>query len=104
MSNADSYQVPEEARLQILIVGAGLSGIAAAISCAISGHSVQVIEQARELAEVSFRNYGSDTLARRTEKIPRSVLDCRLLLMHPVYFDIGIYRNLCGGLLLSRRL
>ncbi|KAI9925550.1 hypothetical protein MW887_005931 [Aspergillus wentii] len=44
--------IPEKARLRIVIVGAGLSGIAAAISCATSGHSVQVIEQAKELAEV----------------------------------------------------
>ncbi|OJJ82500.1 putative monooxygenase [Aspergillus glaucus CBS 516.65] len=39
-------------RLDITIVGAGLSGIAAAISCAATGHSVRVIEQAKELAEV----------------------------------------------------
>ncbi|KAJ5115135.1 hypothetical protein NUU61_000894, partial [Penicillium alfredii] len=45
-------QVPEEARLRIIVVGAGLSGIAAAISAALSGHKVQVIEQAKELAEV----------------------------------------------------
>lgn len=45
-------QTPDEARLNITIVGAGLSGIAAAISCAASGHAVQVIEQAKELAEV----------------------------------------------------
>lgn len=36
----------------MVIVGAGLSGIATAISAALSGHSVQVIEQAPELAEV----------------------------------------------------
>ena len=36
----------------IIIVGAGLSGLATAISCASHGHSVQVIEQAKELAEV----------------------------------------------------
>lgn len=36
----------------MIIVGAGLSGIATAISAALSGHSVQVIEQAKELAEV----------------------------------------------------
>lgn len=35
-----------------MIVGAGLSGIAAAISTALSGHAVEVIEQAKELAEV----------------------------------------------------
>ncbi|KAJ5792672.1 uncharacterized protein N7503_008650 [Penicillium pulvis] len=44
--------VSEEARLRVIIVGAGLSGIATAISTAQSGHSVQVIEQAQELAEV----------------------------------------------------
>ncbi|KAJ5753935.1 uncharacterized protein N7511_008088 [Penicillium nucicola] len=44
--------VPPEARLNIIIVGAGLSGIATAISAALSGHLVTVIEQAKELAEV----------------------------------------------------
>ncbi|OOQ86506.1 FAD binding domain protein [Penicillium brasilianum] len=44
--------VSQEARLRVVIVGAGLSGIATAISAALSGHSVQVIEQAQELAEV----------------------------------------------------
>ncbi|KAI9037625.1 putative monooxygenase [Aspergillus affinis] len=45
-------KVPEEAHLRIIVVGAGLSGLATAISCASHGHSVQVIEQAKELAEV----------------------------------------------------
>ncbi|GAQ44159.1 hypothetical protein AtubIFM54640_004363 [Aspergillus tubingensis] len=45
MSHQDSH-------LDIIVVGAGLSGLATAISCAMSGHTVTVLEQAKELAEV----------------------------------------------------
>lgn len=45
-------QISEQAHLHVIIVGAGLSGIATAISAALSGHSVELIEQAKELAEV----------------------------------------------------
>lgn len=38
--------------LDIIIVGAGLGGLAASIECALSGHSVTVLESAQELAEV----------------------------------------------------
>ena len=38
--------------LDIVIVGAGLAGLAAAISCASGGHKVTVYEAAKELAEV----------------------------------------------------
>lgn len=48
----EDKQSSDDAHLHIIIVGAGLSGLATAISCASHGHSVQVIEQAKELAEV----------------------------------------------------
>ncbi|KAF1982744.1 FAD/NAD(P)-binding domain-containing protein [Aulographum hederae CBS 113979] len=39
-------------QLDIVIVGAGLSGIAASIECAKSGHNVTVLESTKELTEV----------------------------------------------------
>jgi len=41
-----------KSQLDIVIVGAGLAGLAASISCAIAGHKVIVLEGARQLAEV----------------------------------------------------
>jgi salicylate hydroxylase len=43
-------------QLDIIIVGAGLSGLAASIQCALSGHRVIVLEGAKELAEVGKRD------------------------------------------------
>lgn len=40
-------------RLNIIVVGAGLGGLAAAIALARRGHNVTVFEQAPELGEVS---------------------------------------------------
>jgi len=39
-------------QLDIIIVGAGLAGLSAAISCSLAGHNVLVTESAKELAEV----------------------------------------------------
>lgn len=39
-------------QLDIIVVGAGLSGLASAIASALSGHHVTVYESAKELAEV----------------------------------------------------
>lgn len=41
--------------LEIIVVGAGLAGISAAISCSLAGHSVTVLESTKELAEVCLR-------------------------------------------------
>ena len=39
-------------QLSIIIVGAGLAGLAASISCALASHNVTVLEGAKELAEI----------------------------------------------------
>ena len=39
--------------LDIIVVGAGLSGLATAIAASLSGHSVTVFESAKELQEVA---------------------------------------------------
>lgn len=38
--------------LDIIVIGAGLSGLAAAISCSLSGHRVTIFESTEELSEV----------------------------------------------------
>lgn len=51
--------------LDVTIVGAGLAGLAAAVSCSLAGHKVLVVEAARELAEVQ-RNPRFFSLPYRT--------------------------------------
>jgi salicylate hydroxylase len=47
-----SEQAASATKLDVIIVGAGLSGLAAAISTRLSGHNVTVFESAKELQEV----------------------------------------------------
>jgi 2-polyprenyl-6-methoxyphenol hydroxylase-like FAD-dependent oxidoreductase len=44
---------------QVIIVGAGLGGLGAAIAILLAGHDVTVIESAAEIAEVSIRHITS---------------------------------------------
>ncbi|KAJ5085570.1 hypothetical protein N7532_010341 [Penicillium argentinense] len=39
-------------QLRILVVGAGLAGLGCAISCALAGHTVEILESASEIKEV----------------------------------------------------
>ncbi|MBZ6433075.1 MAG: FAD-dependent oxidoreductase [Acinetobacter pittii] len=44
--------MPTKGPLNIIVVGAGLGGLATAIALASSGHTVTVYEQAQKLGEV----------------------------------------------------
>lgn len=51
-----TVQQQSPVKLDIIIVGAGISGLATAISSALSGHNVTVFESAKELLEVGPQN------------------------------------------------
>lgn len=51
--NGNAAQQKSPIKLDVIVVGAGISGLATAISSAISGHNVTVFESAKELLEVS---------------------------------------------------
>lgn len=40
--------------LKIIIIGAGLGGLACAIQCKLAGHDVLILEQAKEIGEVRY--------------------------------------------------
>ncbi|KAH7039589.1 salicylate hydroxylase [Microdochium trichocladiopsis] len=50
--DTNGHSTAEARRLDILVVGAGLSGLAAAVALGRHGHKVRVLEQALELGEV----------------------------------------------------
>jgi NADPH-dependent 2,4-dienoyl-CoA reductase/sulfur reductase-like enzyme len=58
--------------LSIIIVGAGLGGLAAAIALARRGHSITVLEQALELGEVTMsfviQQTNTDSICIRSER------------------------------------
>jgi cation diffusion facilitator CzcD-associated flavoprotein CzcO len=48
---SNGYKV-DGPRLRIIVVGAGLSGLGVGIQSALAGHSVLILESAKELGEV----------------------------------------------------
>ena len=54
--NRDSDYRADSPTLRVIIVGAGLSGLGAGIQSALSGHSVLILESAKELGEVRTQN------------------------------------------------
>ncbi len=51
--------LPATVRLRVLVVGAGLGGLATAIALARRGHTVEVLEQAPQLGEVLSPQLGA---------------------------------------------
>ncbi|ROW06809.1 hypothetical protein VMCG_04122 [Cytospora schulzeri] len=51
-ANIDAQQSKSPIKLDVVVVGAGISGLATAISTALSGHNVTVFESAKELLEI----------------------------------------------------
>lgn len=60
-----SIQQQSPVKLDIIVVGAGISGLATAISTALSGHNVTVFESAKELLEVRPEGNRQDRRAAR---------------------------------------
>ncbi|KAB8075972.1 hypothetical protein BDV29DRAFT_200550 [Aspergillus leporis] len=108
ISKEETTMIPDEARLHIIIVGAGISGLATAISCATVGHTVQVIEQAKELAEVGAGLQITPNASRLFQKwqLPSSIWTSAAeptsltvhkytgaVLAHEDYFNVNIRRR-----------
>ena len=72
-------------QLDTIIIGAGLGGLAAAISIAVAGHKVRVLESARQLAEIGaglqitpnganlLRRWGLGEQIDRMAAIPKTI-------------------------------
>lgn len=56
MKNYRAHLLKDE---QVIIVGAGLGGLGAAIAILLAGHTVTVLESAAEIAEVSIHSLAS---------------------------------------------
>ncbi|KAH8921251.1 FAD/NAD(P)-binding domain-containing protein [Atractiella rhizophila] len=95
--------------LSIVIVGAGLGGLSAAIACAIAGHSVTVLEAVAELAEIGaglqitpnaakiLRTYGLGSSLEELGAVPTYIAVRRYsdgkILAYEDGFDINLKRK-----------
>jgi len=65
MSKAEGYPfIGEPTGINVIVVGAGLGGLACAIECRRKGHNVLVFENAPEIMRIGIFSY-------------RLVVDCR---------------------------
>ncbi len=57
--NGNAVNGHHDNQLDILVVGAGLGGLASAIACLLAGHRVTCLEAAQQLGEVSDTSLAS---------------------------------------------
>jgi salicylate hydroxylase len=84
-ANGNGHFAGSEVKLQILIVGAGLGGLATAVALARQGHEVTVLEQAAALGEVRLDYQNTQQMIDVMYTL-RLVQASRSLRIRPDYF------------------